>query len=90
MANLQIKGIDDNLYSQIKELAAAENRSVSQQIVFLAKEYLTKKKNLQSARSPAKTLLELSGSWDDKRTAEEIVKEIKGARKSTKRLKEGL
>jgi hypothetical protein len=90
MANLQIKGMDDNLYTQIKELAAMENRSVSQQIVFLAKEYLARKKSLQPARSPAGTLLELSGSWDDNRTPDEIVKEIKGARRSTKRLREGL
>jgi hypothetical protein len=90
MANLQIKGMDDNLYAQIKELAAMESRSVSQQILFLVKEYLARKKNLQPARSPARTLLELSGSWDDNRTPEEIVKEIKGARRSTKRLREGL
>lgn len=42
MANLQIKGIDENLYLQIKKLASAENRSVSQQILYLAKEYLAK------------------------------------------------
>ena len=37
MANLQIKGIDDELYNEIKKLAAAEKRSVSQQILFLAR-----------------------------------------------------
>jgi len=86
MANLQIKGMDDALYKNIKELAAMENRSVSQQIVFLAKEYLAKKKNLQVAKPPARILLELSGSWDDDRTSEEIVEEIKGARHRKKRL----
>ena len=86
MANLQIKGMDDALYKNIKELAAMENRSVSQQIVFLAKEYLAKKKNLQLAKPPARILLELSGSWDDDRTSEEIVEEIKGARHRKKRL----
>ena len=40
MANLQIKGIADDLYKKIKELAASENRAVSQQILFLIKEYL--------------------------------------------------
>ena len=89
MANLQIKGIDDDLYKHIKELAAMENRSISQQILFLTKEYLAKRKNLQSARPPAKILLELSGSWDDNRTSEEIIKEIKGARHRKERLKEG-
>jgi hypothetical protein len=89
MANLQIKGIDDDLYKNIKELASMENRSVSQQIVFLTKEYLTKKKNFQSAKSPARIFLELSGSWDDDRTSIEIIKEIKGARHRKERLKEG-
>lgn len=89
MANLQIKGMDDDLYKHIKELAAMENRSISQQIVFLTKEYLAKKKNFQSARSPARVLLELSGSWDDDRTSLEIIKEIKGARHRQERLKEG-
>ena len=30
MANLQIKGIDDELYNEIKKLAATEKQSVSQ------------------------------------------------------------
>ena len=88
MANLQIKGIDDELYKHIKELAAMENRSLSQQIIFLAKEYLAKKQNLQLARSPAMVLLELSGSWDDDRTTEEIIKEIKSARHREDRVRE--
>ena len=40
MANLQIKGIEDDLYHAIKKMAAAENRSVSQQILFLVKSYM--------------------------------------------------
>jgi len=40
MANLQIKGMHDDLYEDIKRLAARENRSVSQQVAFLLKEYL--------------------------------------------------
>ena len=90
MANLQIKGMDDDLYKHIKDLAAMENRSISQQIVFLTKEYLAKRKNLLSAKSPAGVLLELSGSWDDDRTSEEIILDIKNARHRINRLKKGL
>ena len=50
MANLQIKGIEDGLYAEIKDLAAAENRSVSQQILFLVKEYLARKKTSMLSR----------------------------------------
>jgi hypothetical protein len=89
MANLQIKGIDETLYSQIKKLASAENRSVSQQIIFLAREYLVKRKGFQASKSPAQVLLELSGSWVDKRTPELIIKGIKRARKNSKKLRKG-
>jgi len=40
MANLQIKNMDDDFYKKIKALADAENRSVSQQVIFLVKDYL--------------------------------------------------
>jgi len=90
MANLQIKGVEDGLYEQIKDLAAKENRSVSQQMLFLAKEYLAKRKTIQGTKSPARVLLELAGSWDDPRPADDIIREIKAARKNTGRLKRGL
>ena len=90
MANLQIKGIQDELYDEIKKLASAENRSVSQQVLFLIKEYLTRRKYLKTLKSPAQVLLELCGSWDDERQAEEIIAEIKGGRKGSKKLAAGL
>ena len=90
MANLQIKNIQDELYEEIKKLAAAENRSVSQQVLFLVKDYLAKRKRLTAAKSPAQVLLELSSSWEDDKSAEEIVKEIKSARKSSRKLEKGL
>ena len=89
MANLQIKNIQDDLYEEIKKLAAAENRSVSQQVLFLVKEYLAKRKSLTAAKSPAQVLLELSGSWEDYKNAEQIVQEIKGARKNSRKLEKG-
>ena len=89
MANLQIKGIDDGLYAQIKILAASENRSVSQQVLFLIKEHLSKKKHLGAIKTPAGILLELSGSWEDERKPEDIVNEIKRARRNSKKLQKG-
>ena len=88
MANLQIKGIDDALYAQLKTLAAAENRSVSQQILFLVKRYIANKKQLEKTKMPAQTLLELAGSWEDSRSADEIISDIKNARKNSSRFKE--
>lgn len=88
MANLQIKGIDDVLYAQIKDLAAAENRSVSQQILFLVNRYIANKKQFDKAKSPAEILLELSGSWQDERNARTIVSEIRKSRRSKSRFKD--
>ncbi|MBF0274196.1 MAG: hypothetical protein HQK84_03080 [Nitrospinae bacterium] len=90
MANLQIKGIDEGFYQQIKELASLENRSVSQQVLYLVKEYLTKEKTIKSTKTPAQTLLELSGSWNDIRSEGEIVEEIKRGRKNSTKLTKGL
>jgi len=89
MANLQIKGIEDLLYAEIKGLAASENRSVSQQILFLVKEYMARKKHLDTLKTPAQVLLELSGSGQDDIEAEQIIAENKSARKGSKKLAEG-
>ncbi|MDF1613511.1 ribbon-helix-helix domain-containing protein [Desulfurivibrio dismutans] len=90
MANLQVKGIDDDLYEQVKRLAAAENRSVSQELVFMIKSYVARQKILFSTPTPAEVLLQLSGSWKDSRTAAEIIKETRKSRVDSTRLANGL
>ncbi len=89
MANLQIKGIEDKFYSQIKEMATSENRSVSQQVLYLIKEYLTKAKQIKQLKTPAQTLLELSGSWIDTKKSDEIIEELKKNRKNSRKLSKG-
>ncbi len=89
MANLQIKGLDDALYAQIKELAASENRSISQQVLFLIKRYMANKTQFLSAKTPAQILLELSGSWEDTRESDEIISQIKNARINSNKLTKG-
>ena len=90
MANLQIKGMDDRLYDTIKKLAASENRSVSQEILFLVKEHVAKRKQTAAVRTPAQVLLDLSGSWMDDRSADVIIAEIKTARKNSGKRSLGL
>ena len=58
MANLQIKGMEEELHTRIKELAAAENRSVAQEVVFLIREHLAGRSR-SSAKTSAELLLEL-------------------------------
>jgi hypothetical protein len=89
MANLQIKGMDDAIYEELKRLAAAENRSMSQQTLVLIKDYLAKGQRVGNLKTPVQVLLELAGSWEGEETAEEIIARIKKARRSSIRLKEG-
>jgi len=89
MANLQIKGIDDQLYADLKRIAASENRSVSQQVLYLVKAYLVRKNQLQAIKTPAEVLLDLFGSWQDARGPQEIIGDLRAARKSSEKLKEG-
>lgn len=89
MANLQIKGMDDKLYRDIKKLAVLENRSVSQQVLFVLKAYMANNQKFREEKTPAQTLLELSGSWDDSRSSEQIVDQIRKARINSKKLSKG-
>ncbi len=89
MANLQIKGIDDRLYAQLRKLSAAQNRSISQEVIFLIKRYLGQNRKISTIPSPAEKLIELSGSWLGNEEPEEILKRIKGGRKNSTKLSEG-
>ena len=90
MANLQIKGIDDRLYAEIKRMAARENRSVSQQVLFLVREHLNRRGRRPSEKPAAERLLELAGSWEDRRSAAQIVADLRAARKNSRLLNRGL
>jgi hypothetical protein len=90
MSNLQIKGIDERLYKELKQLAADENRSVSQQMLFLIRSCLAQRRQTRRATNAARTLLSLAGSWEDSRPAEEIIADIKKMRRSSTRLSDGL
>ncbi|HHL19440.1 MAG TPA: hypothetical protein ENJ33_06870 [Thiothrix sp.] len=89
MANLQIKGMDDVLYAELKALASAENRSVSQQVLYLIRHWLSHQEAVQKSQSAAEVLLELSGSWQDDRDSEDIIEELKVGRVNSRKLTEG-
>ena len=89
MANLQVKGIEDDLYNEIKKMAAEENRSVSQQILFLVRSYMSKKPRWNAARSAADVLINLHGSWQDECDSDQIIDQVKRARRNSHGLKKG-
>lgn len=85
MANLQVKSMDDQLYQSLSKRARMDNRSISQEVTAIIKDFLSKpqKENANATDE----FLKLAGSWKDKRSAEEIIKDIRSSR-STKRFKD--
>ena len=88
MANLQVRAIDNGLYKALGKRAEMDNRSISQEVVMIIKEYL--KKPASSGRSATDAFLELAGTWEDSRSADEIIKSIRKSRTAkSKRFKVG-
>lgn len=83
MAILQVRDIDDRLYASLKEIARSENRSLSQEVISILERYLANPAVF--GNNPTKAFLSLSGAWEDKRTADEIISDIKRERKNSKR-----
>ena len=85
MATLQVRGMDDNLYKALGARAARDRRSISQEVVKIVEDFLATPETTTPAKDP---LLELVGAWDDDRDAETIAKEIRQARRNSKRFED--
>ena len=85
MATLQVRSIDDGLYRALSKRAKMENRSISQEVIAIIKDFLSH--THKNHRNATNTFLKLAGSWQDPRDANEIADEIRGSR-HTKRFKE--
>ncbi len=83
MANLQVKDIDDNLYETIRRLAADDRRSISQEVVYILKKYLSLPDSFE--RNPTDEFLKLAGSWEDSRSADEIIGDVYSNRRNSSR-----
>jgi hypothetical protein len=74
------------LYQALGARAAMENRSISQEVVSIIQKYLSAP--LDDSRANARALMELAGSWQDERSAEEIARDIRNSRRLGRRNKE--
>ena len=83
MANLQVRDMDEKLYSSLRSLAKNEKRSISQEVIYILQKYLSTPKSFN--QNPTDEFLQLAGSWDDNRNAEEIIKDINDNRKNSSR-----
>jgi plasmid stability protein len=74
MATMQIKSMDDQLYNALKIKAKSDNRSLSQQVIMILKNYLSKPENQLPQQT--ENFLKLAGSWKDDRSAEKIIQDF--------------
>jgi len=82
MAVLQIQGIDDALYERLRQMAAIDHRSISQEVLYLIEEHLARREDQRIAGASASGLLALAGSWDDQRDADAIIADLRAARRN--------
>jgi len=87
MATLQVKGLDDELYRALGARAAMDNRSVSQEVVVMIKEFLARTK--PGVEEATRSLLDLAGSWEDERPPAVIAQDLRRARRQRRSGKAG-
>lgn len=85
MATLQVRSVEDQLYEALGKRAVQDNRSISQEVVAILKEYFSRPSPPGKANDK---FLELCGTWQDDRTPVELTEVIRKSRKSTRRFKE--
>jgi plasmid stability protein len=85
MANLQVRDMDDVLYEDLKRRARAQHRSLSQEVVHIIEDYLSRP--LVDPRTQTSLFLELSGSWQGTESSQQILKSIRKARVNSKRFR---
>lgn len=83
MATLQVRDLDDRLYSFLKTSARLQNRSISQEVITMIERYV----NSPGSAVANSTLefLSLSGAWKDDRSADAIVGELRSGRSTSRR-----
>jgi len=81
MATLQVRSVDDRLYHALSVRATMENRSISQEVITILEDYLSRPSNRH--KSITEEFLQLCGTWRDERSESEIAAEIRRERNST-------
>ncbi len=83
MAILQVRDIEDSLYSELQALVKKEKRSLSQEVIQILENYISGKNRI--GINPTEKFLELAGSWIDDRSSAEILSDIKKDRANSQR-----
>lgn len=87
MATLQVRSIDDQLYEALGRRAAQDHRSISQEVIAILKQHLSRPDDPASGTD---RFLALCGTWQDDREPADIAQEIRASRRSGRRFTEAL
>ena len=85
MANLQVRDMDDQIYEALKKRAKQQHRSLSQEVLYIIEEYLSRP-NIDSTKQ-TESFLQLVGAWQGPESAQEILTSIRKGRIESKRFK---
>ena len=83
MAMLQVRDMDDRLYERLRFAAKNDNRSISQQVITILQNYFTSVP--VKTKNATEEFLKLADSWEDSRSASEIIDDIYESRTSSTR-----
>jgi plasmid stability protein len=78
MAILQVRDIDDRLYDTLKQRAHIDSRSISQEVISILEKHLSAPDTFNTHTT--REFLNLS--WEDNRSADEIIADIEKSRKN--------
>lgn len=85
MANLQVRDIDDRVYNELKQRARSKHRSLSQEVVSIIEDYLSKP--IADTKGQSDMWLELVGSWEGPESADQILRSIRKGRATSRRFR---
>jgi plasmid stability protein len=83
MATLQVRDIDDRLYEALRARARSEHRSVSQEVISIIEDHLSK--STHGSQKQTELFLGLTGSWEGTESAEQLIATLKKNRKNSDR-----
>ena len=84
MATLQVSGIEEDLYEQLRRKAAQNGRSISQEVLAILREFLARPAG-RPIGNVTDEFLKLAGTWRDDRTAQEIAEDLRAERRPGRR-----
>jgi plasmid stability protein len=80
MATIEMTNVDEQVYAALALRAAQDNRTVAQEAEAILRQFLGKP--VKDPEAATEAVLAIAGTWEDSRTAEEIIADIYASRHS--------